>query len=60
VSAEAERRREWERFVSSQHAKGLCEFSGLKASRCVASVCDCFETPEGAAKIEAEAFEVTE
>jgi hypothetical protein len=52
VSSDDEQRREWEAFVASQHAKGLCEFSGLRVTRCVASVCDCFETPERAAEIE--------
>lgn len=44
--------REWKAFVAEQHAKGLCEFSGLRVTRCVESICDCFETPEGAAEIE--------
>lgn len=48
-------RREWEAFVAEQHARGRCEFSGLRVSACVASICDCFETPEGAARIEREA-----
>lgn len=46
---------EWEAFTAAQHAKGLCEFSGLRVTRCVASICDCFETPEGAAEIERQA-----
>lgn len=43
---------EWDAFVSASHAKGLCEFSGMRVSRCVRTICDCFETPEGAAAIE--------
>lgn len=43
---------EWEAFARAQHAKGFCEFSGLKARRCLRSICDCFETEENAAAME--------
>lgn len=46
---------EWEAFVAKCHAEGRCEYSGLMVSRCVQSICDCFETPEGAAEIERKA-----
>jgi hypothetical protein len=46
---------EWEDWAAGQLAKGLCEFSGLRVSDCVGSICDCFETPEGAAEIERKA-----
>lgn len=55
-----QQRKDWEAFTAAQHAKGLCEFSGMRVSRCVGSVCDCFETPEGAAKIERQAVEQRE
>lgn len=47
-----EQRRQWEAWVAEQRAKGLCEFSGLPVTQCQATICDCFETPEGALKIE--------
>ena len=43
---------EWEAFVAEQHAKGLCEFSGMRVTECQRSICDCFETPVGAIAIE--------
>lgn len=39
---------EWERFVRTQHAKGMCEYSGLTSPLCLGSICDCFETEENA------------
>lgn len=48
---------EWERLVEACHAKGQCEFSGLLVTDCVEFPCDCFETPEGAARIVAAATE---
>lgn len=51
--AESDQQRiEWERFVREQHAKGICDASGLRARSCVRSICDCFETEEGAAAME--------
>ena len=47
-----QQRIEWERFVREQHAEGFCDASGLRAGFCVRSICDCFETSEGAAAIE--------
>ena len=47
-----EQAREWEAFVATSHAKGLCEFSGMRVTKCQRTICDCFETPEGAALIE--------
>lgn len=52
---EARYKREWEEFTAQCHAKGLCEFSGLLATRCVQSICDCFETMDGAIEIERKA-----
>ena len=49
------RQQEWDDFVKKSHAKGLCEFSGLRVTRCVRSICDCFETMEGAKEIERKA-----
>ena len=46
---------QWDQFVDKCRAKGLCEFSGLRATRCVQSICDCFETSEGAMEIERKA-----
>jgi hypothetical protein len=46
---------EWEEWRDIAHSKGLCEFSGMRVTRCQRSICDCFETPEGAAEIERKA-----
>jgi hypothetical protein len=46
---------DWDRFVATCHAKGQCEFSGLRVTQCVNSICDCFETIEGAQEIERKA-----
>jgi hypothetical protein len=46
---------EWRRFVASQHAAGRCEFSGLRVTHCVRTLCDCFETLDGALRIERQA-----
>ena len=46
---------QWEAHVKSHHAKGLCEFSGLRVTQCQKTICDCFETPEGAREIERKA-----
>lgn len=43
---------QWAAHVAEQRAKGRCEFSGMRVSVCVNMICDCFETPEGAAAIE--------
>jgi hypothetical protein len=51
-----EQERQWKAFVAEQHAKGRCEFSGLRATQCQRTICDCFETPEGAAEIEQKAM----
>jgi hypothetical protein len=54
-SAESDAQRiEWEAHARAQHAKGICEYSGLRARSCVRSICDCFETPENAAAMERE------
>lgn len=45
---------QWEAFVEEQHAKGQCEFSGKEIRECQRTICDCFETVEGAEKIAAE------
>lgn len=50
-----EQRIDWERFVKECHAKGVCEFSGMRVTQCVGSICDCFETYEGAVAIERKA-----
>lgn len=47
----AEQERQWNEHVAKSRAKGLCEFSGLRATSCVRSICDCFETLEGAEAI---------
>lgn len=49
------RSEDWEEFKAQCHAKGLCEFSGMRVSHCQRTICDCFETPEGAAEIERKA-----
>lgn len=46
---------DWRAHVVEAHSRGACEFSGLGVTECVQSICDCFETLEGAARIEAEA-----
>ena len=46
-----EQRAEWEAFVRDAHGKGNCESSGLDALTCYRSICDCFETEEGARDI---------
>ena len=50
-------RRQWGQHTEACHAKGLCEFSGLRVTACVRSICDCFETEEGAIAIERKARE---
>jgi hypothetical protein len=55
MSDEATQRQQWQAFAAAQHARGRCEFSGLGVSECVRTICDCFETPEGAAEIERKA-----
>ena len=44
--------RGWDAFVAASNANGLCEFSGMRVTKCVRTICDCFETPEGASQIE--------
>ncbi len=46
------RQQEWEEFRDAAHAKGLCEFSGMRVTQCQRTICDCFESPDGAAEIE--------
>lgn len=46
---------EWKSFVKASHAKGECEFSRMRVTECQRSICDCFETPEGAKAIERKA-----
>lgn len=46
---------EWEAFVKASHARGKCEFSGMGIVTCQSTICDCFETPEGAKAIERKA-----
>lgn len=43
---------DWLKFVAKERDHGRCEYSGLRATECVATICDCFETMEGALEIE--------
>lgn len=49
--------KDWAAFTQAAHDQGRCEFSGMRVTECVASICDCFETPEGAREIERRARE---
>lgn len=46
---------EWEAVRDECHSRGLCEFSGQRVTQCQRTICDCFESPEGAAEIERKA-----
>ena len=46
---------DWQAHVEDCRTRGVCEFSGLKPTECVQSICDCFETLEGAKALEKEA-----
>lgn len=55
MSTDDQQRIEWEAFRDACHAKGECEFSGLRVTQCQRTICDCFESPEGAMAIERKA-----
>ena len=55
TEAKDEQKAQWEAFTREQHAKGLCEFSGMRVTECQRTICDCFESREGAIEIERKA-----
>lgn len=50
-SDKAAQERDWKEHVARCHADGHCEFSGMNIVKCQRTICDCFETAEGAAEI---------